>query len=174
MVHWTNTLFGPSPVFLSNSKQSIHKHVQIIIFVAQHSLKMQNMTRFSPKSRDFAFCSIWIVCNAILPPVITMKTIFCVYDLAQLKAITILHSLLFLFWFYFFKRRYRTTSEFTHNWTAYESIESLHRQFEKATWTKANVRWTKAGVGLYHFWKNLLILHPFKEKMPTTVERKWK
>lgn len=36
MVHWTNTLFGPSPVFLSNSKQSIHKHVQIIIFVAQH------------------------------------------------------------------------------------------------------------------------------------------
>ena len=97
MVHWTNTLFGPSPVFLSNSKQSIHKHVQIIIFVAQHSLKMQNMTRFSPKSRDFAFCSIWIVRNAILPPVITMKTIFCVYDLAQLKAITILHSLLFLF-----------------------------------------------------------------------------
>lgn len=44
----------------------------------------------------------------------------------------------------------------------------------KAAWTKANVRWTKAGVGLYHFWKNLLILHPFKEKMPTTVERKWK
>ena len=34
MVHWTNMWFGPSPVFLSNSKQNIHKHVQI--FVAQH------------------------------------------------------------------------------------------------------------------------------------------